>query len=404
MTIRISAGVVFRDDWEILKLSIANLCLLGVSRFFVIDHLSNEDRAREVIASLGTSAEITFLKKTTTPFLQGRMMSLLATLAKDEGFDVFIPFDADEFHDAIDGLQTSFSAELESWFSGGEASHLHLPVRDYVQASDVLVFDGSSLRTATWRVSSELTPSEWEEYVRRGGSALIHRKRSKIIVRLSGRNAPALPMIEEGSHALESCGDECGEGHSWSTTLLVRHLPFYAAEVVARKRTHRAGRLAAGFSIEIGLQNNVLQEISDSDSAIWMRNSQTDGFAGDTDVSLDKDDGLIELYRRLVDSGFTQEKKALRGNSRVKSREDRSSDNLIQKAFEWALDNSIGFPDLERLRLESAQSESEITRANNDAAHARSKLEELYRSKSWRWTSLFRSISRALNRVRKGSR
>ena len=97
--LKIAAGCIFYNSEDIILLTIENLIAQGISDFYLIDHGSSDFATDLIFESLDGVANISIFKRESEKFLQGRMMTLLALLAKEDGFDAFVPFDADEFLD-----------------------------------------------------------------------------------------------------------------------------------------------------------------------------------------------------------------------------------------------------------------------------------------------------------------
>jgi hypothetical protein len=198
-------------------------------------------------------------------------MNLLAKMAQAEGFDVFIPFDSDEFWGA-DDLDKALSAEIEMWWNRSSSTTLKVIEVDYVMDTSVESFSATDLAKAKFRALSHQVDPEKAKVSIKGGDTYFSRSPShKSIIRL--RNTQGNPTnlnLNEGNH------DAVGENAiaDFSHSLVIRHLPFRSREATLRRAEQGRRRIAAGFPESIGWQNQMISQMDhDEKNDFWLNNS-----------------------------------------------------------------------------------------------------------------------------------
>jgi hypothetical protein len=351
---KIAAGSIFSDSWDILPAAVANLVSLGVEDFYLIDHLSQENRGDELSALFADKARVRVARKMTAPFLQGRTMSILAEAARRDGFSHFIPFDSDEFLDISESGGTH-PPSLRHWISSegaGELGGLLVPVINYVQSSAVESFTHSDLASASFIVENYSRPDqEWRDFLVRGGSPLLRPSNPKVLFRLALEEGQEIRAVGEGNHSVKIVDDQHQELIlPTSTALRVRHLPYRSRASLSSKRNLGRRRKAAGFDPTIGIQNQLLAARSDSAlDALWEQVSyrgegKMPRLALGRDSALIADPGLASVLQRVQSLEVDLEAwaKSKNRNAEFSPGPDRSS--LQEQLFSLALDSPVGFP------------------------------------------------------------
>jgi len=351
---KIAAGCVFSDSWEILPAAIANLVSLGVEDFYLIDHMSVRNHGSELRSMFSDYARINLARKISTPFLQGRMMSILAELARRDGFDYFVPFDSDEFLDAhvSCGHAASSIGNLISREGIGEEHGLLMPLVQYVQSVEVQKFTVSSLFSARFIVeNTRMGDGLWRKFLSDGGTPLLRPANPKIILNLNRLDDGQFYVVTEGNHSIQIGGpNQQNPIIVRSENVCLRHLPYHSQAGLVTKQNLGRRRRDAGFNATIGVQNQNLAELSDSGlKRYWKRVSyQKDetlatGVVG-TKIPLIQDSGLASVLERIQSLGID-----LDALGQVESRDADVLENCENSRFKEqilsvSIDSPAGFP------------------------------------------------------------
>jgi glycosyltransferase involved in cell wall biosynthesis len=131
--------------WTVLHHS-----LMGCERVWVIDNGST-DGTYEALQGLAAHLRNLRVDRDNGPFDQARMTSDMANALVREGFELIIPFDADEcWHASIGGIARQLRRR--------EANALSVPVVNYIQSRAVRQAEPGCWRTATRRVPRAINP------------------------------------------------------------------------------------------------------------------------------------------------------------------------------------------------------------------------------------------------------
>jgi hypothetical protein len=285
------------DDVEILCSSIRHMALNGISRFYVYDHCRDLDLYETLRERFNTDAvEIRVIQKRTPRFYQRQMVGVLASLARMDGFEVAVAFDADEFWCAQTPdltLAQQIERELDPALDA-----LCVQVVNYLQSSTVKQFSQPSLAQA--RFTTRTIPQEgrqpWD-LMDAGIPFAALPFPAKVIPRLA-----ADVGFTEGQHGAHSSVRELRIKPS--DRIIVRHLPLCSKAHLECKREHGLRRIASGFSSEIGWQAQRWSRFSNEELEIeWMRNSWKQGEEQRTHTKgfddLVEDDGLARIEQLL---------------------------------------------------------------------------------------------------------
>lgn len=268
------------DAWDIMPAQIANLVAQGITDFYLINHASEQDAGSALVRLFDGKADIRLLRKDSRPFFQGAMMTLLARLAYQDGFDVFLPLDSDEFVDC-DDPGTDLTHELGRWVEEEKSLGLTVPVVDYVQSASVEMFTSGSLASCIYRcLPNRAQVPGWP--VEGPRPYFTHEPEYKAFLNLRAIEDADAFAIAEGNHAILPGPDGRGAvTRTVSPTLVIRHLPFRSRQGTLRRQEHGARRRLAGWPAGSGWQNQQLAELSPSQLAdYWEGSSWTLGATG----------------------------------------------------------------------------------------------------------------------------
>ena len=392
---KVAAGCIFYNSEDIISLTIENLITHGVTDFFLINHASDDNALELIQHKLNGRASIRIINKESKPFLQGRMMSLLAIAAKKEDFNIFIPFDSDEFIDTYDSDNDFKNILLE--FSKSQATHNKVPIIDYVQKVTIMDFVEESLENVRYRAEVKFNEN-WhkKEYILSGGTGLVSAGSFKVIINLDAIDNFGLFQIQEGNHELILGYENFAPINE---RLVIRHLPFRSMNRTKLRAIQGSRRRIAGFSNEIGFQNQQLELKNEAQlSEYWLRNSW-ESKNGKVNLAIPSEFvDIIEdfsLAKRL--ESIREARETHRTNSDYFI---EILDSRFQNFFENAIDLMVGFPEVEKTKLDLVEMESrnyhlslEIKGVRQDHDILASRLNQVLNSASWRFTKSLRTIS-----------
>jgi hypothetical protein len=287
-----------KNHHELLAESIRHLLLNGISDFYLYDHGSRPDVASFLAEAFGPSEiRVRLLRKATQPFVQRAMVGALAELARLEGFEAAVAFDADEFWCSTVAGRTLVDQIAAELTAGVDA--LTVPVVNYVQQSDVEAFGAGSLLTCGYSVVPFDDPGSlpWEQ-VESGMPFVAMPFPSKVIARLSRHI-----RLTEGQHGIT--GGRDGVRVLDTTSVVVRHLSLPCREYLAHKREQGVARRIAGDHPTTGWQLQRLANMTDGElddyweDNSWRRSSDGRVLVGAYD-GLVEDDALVRIGTELL--------------------------------------------------------------------------------------------------------
>lgn len=191
--VRIAAGGIFKDSADIVAPVVAHMIGQGITDFFIVLHNENRDVSEKLVESFRGRANVTVIHHNNPRYMQAAVTNVILSMARREGFDVFLPFDADEFFMSLDPKMTLHEV-ISDWVTSGNGEQMIVPMVNYLAPNDVEVFRARTLERMPYRV--ELSPSADHLLV----SARL-RRQFKTIVRLSGVPFAQLIWIVAGSHS-----------------------------------------------------------------------------------------------------------------------------------------------------------------------------------------------------------
>ena len=260
-SVRVAAGTVFYQTEQILVLAMWNLVSQGVTDFYLLCH--DSEPTQGAFEQFDGVATIHLAYKRTPPFFQGRMMTLLAEAAKRDGFDVFIPFDSDEFAESIDENK-GLLQQVSEWAESKASVALAVDYQNYLLPNSVQDFTGSDLARAVYAIKPEgsessSNPSAEASGIRRGSDTKVWLNLSLI----EGSNSFS---ITEGFHSVYVNG--ALQKPILATGLKMAHLPYQGYSQMVKNRAHSKRRLAAGFSTNMSKHKHAF---SDNDETEMIR-------------------------------------------------------------------------------------------------------------------------------------
>jgi hypothetical protein len=287
-----------KDSRELLLATMTHLVLNGISDFYLYDHGSDPALAGALSTAFRAGGvRVRVLRKETPRYFQRAMIGALTELARVDGFDTALAFDADEFwcstvpgHLLVEQISIEMTAGLDA---------LRVPVVNYVQHRGVSTFSVDSMRTCRYAVQPCADPARpARERVDAGAPFVAMPFPSKVIARLASDI-----RFTEGNHSITRSQDEGAQAEA--SGIVVRHLSLSARGDLAVKREQGRRRIAAGFDPEVGWQLQRLAFRSDEElDAYWDNNAwhlADDGrvLVGDYD-RLIEDDALVGIGRDLA--------------------------------------------------------------------------------------------------------
>jgi len=165
----------------------------GITDFFLALHNENREVSERFVESFRGRANLTLIHHNNPRYMQAAVTNVILSMARSEGFDVFLPFDADEFFVPREPNH-NLREVISDWVSSGNGEQMIVPMVNYLAPSDVEDFRASTLARMPYRV--ELNPDVDRLLV---SSRL--RQHFKSIVRISGVRFAHLIWIVAGSHS-----------------------------------------------------------------------------------------------------------------------------------------------------------------------------------------------------------
>jgi ribosomal protein S21 len=217
--VRIVAGGVVKDASDILPTVIANFIANEITDFFLVFHQSNESQSRDLVETFGERARFMIYHFDDSMFRQAALTNMMIQLAHARGFDVFIPFDCDEFFVPRDSALT-LSEVLSDWVRGNDSEQLLIPVLNFALPSDTEDFSAGVLRRVTHRMEPPPGVPDDKTNVR-------IQKWSKSIPRISGIPGAEFVNVLSGSHGSMRVTDNLRpRKNDTESPLVILHLPW----------------------------------------------------------------------------------------------------------------------------------------------------------------------------------
>jgi hypothetical protein len=340
--VRIAAGTVFYSTETVLMEAMWNLVAQGVTDFFLLCHDSLPTTGD--FAQFAGVANIRLAYKRTDPFLQGRMMTSLAEAAKRSGFDVFIPFDSDEFP-ASSADTSPLREQVEAWVSAGESAALAIDYRNYLLPNRVEEFSADKLRLA----NQTARPTKVKNYTNPsvGSSSVEIVSDTKIWVNL--RLIPEYNRfsITEGSHALYIDGQL--QKPIRAEGLRMGHLPYAGYQNLIKSKAHASRLQAAGFDKSVGaLKYQLCGRDEATVLALWREKSwiEVDGKIRSANPELETEFSYGDDLERAADRIASAREATAKRKAPTQPASDfsKSDPEFLQLLLDIAIDSDTGFP------------------------------------------------------------
>lgn len=219
---RLAAGCQFRGNADSLPLVVANLVAIGIDLLILVDHLNESIPLDQLRALTEGRCELRVIRKSTPPYAQSGVQSMIMRLAHTSGADAYLHVDADEMpDDSPDG--PSFREVVATWLAEGHTHALAMPVQNYVQRRDIDQWSFDTLDAPASRVLGALSADHVDAAGYLGRAPAV-----RVIARLPSRHEHAR-WVRWGSHRLfGGASHKTGEPLSMvaSPELVLRHVPF----------------------------------------------------------------------------------------------------------------------------------------------------------------------------------
>jgi hypothetical protein len=405
---RICAVACALDSHELLRASMTHLVLNGIRDFYLYDHGSDPHLASVLCDAFGADGvRVTVLRKETPPFFQSAMLDVLTTLARMDGFETALAFDADEFWCSTDPGRT-LSYQISAHLTEGLTT-LRVPVLNYVQHREVATFDVGSLATARYAVVPHVDQTRPDrERVDAGMPFVAMPFPSKVIARLSSDL-----RFTEGQHGVTAA--EGTDAEAETTGIIVRHLSLPARAELTGKREHGRRRVKAGTDADIGWQLQRLAGMTDEElDAYWdnnsWRHSDDRGVLVGSYDRLIEDDALVQIGRDLAaaaDRLSSRPDAGVNETTTVREIGPRRLERLLESMVDdlGAADRDLAEQrdraialqaELHAVRSELAQRDASVAQLQHELAAERVALDAVECSVSWRLTAPLRAVGRRL--------
>lgn len=407
-TLRICAVACVKDTQELLQATMTHLALNGIVDFYLYDHGSHPDLASALSDAFGAGGvRVRILRKETTRFFHAAMVGVLTELARMDGFETVLAFDADEFwcstvpgHTLADQISIEMTAGVDA---------LRVPFLNYVQHRNVSAFRVDSLQTCRYSVVPQVDKrSPCQAQVDAGAPFVAMPFPSKVIARLA-RDV----RFTEGQHNITTSEGEGAQAEA--NGIIVRHLPLSARGELAVKREHGLRRIEAGYGPETGWQLQRLAYMTEGElDAYWDNNSwrvsENQRVLVGAYNGLVEDSALVEIGRDLTSAIDGPGMSPNAGTNDADAVGEIGSERL-ERIIESLVDD-VGKADrgicereehLLALQAELNECRAAATRLRHDLADLvseRARMDSLLnavtKSASWRLTAPLRGVKRRL--------
>lgn len=408
---RVAAVSMIRNSWDIAPATIACLILGGVKDFYIVDHMPAPLRV-DLRGIFGDAARFTIFTKVTPPFYQGTTLTWLAQLAREDGCDVVLPFDADEFwvrEDEGHSLADSLCRSLAN------TPIAYAPVSNVLQSQSVETFTLPDLSTCCYEPSEVLDGDEAPEMVVGGEIpfASVHFPHKAVF------SLDPDTVIDEGHHGVDA---ESPTFKALIPNVRVLHIPYRSRRHMDTKKLHGLARQNSAFAPTIGWQNRALSMRTQTElNEYWLHNSWIDAGTVATvrnTVQMNRNEQVPRIWRDITEywpvlaqdlptcpTGSTGQESLLalaldgwgkdRAEAQARGNRDRVrfEQTLASQRDELVRAKSKALLDASRLKL--LNSTLQETRAAfevsiSQVTELQQIVEAMLSSRSWRWTRWLR--------------
>jgi len=248
---RVAAGSMIFDSWDIAVPVVTHMVNQGIKDFYLLDHRSSGEPRDLFLRQIPAEAKIRWVRKNSPLHSQASSMTALAHLARKDGFDAFVPFDADEF---FTGASRPLIEEIREWLAKTDTRALSCVMEHFYQSSDVLDFTAGDLSHVHYLAQRGQKPTEFvmnrtREYVRYAFSA----QPKKVIMRLVPGGDGDFDWLRRGNHRVLNMMTGEFYPETESTSVSVLHLPCRSRNSLAVRRAMALRtRTDVGTSLDTG--------------------------------------------------------------------------------------------------------------------------------------------------------
>ena len=298
---RIAAGGTFKWAGEIVAPVIAHFISQGVTDFYLALHADHPGVETELERAFGGRANLTIVRHNNKAFRQAAITNMLLSMAREEGFTVFIPFDADEFYAPADETSTLRDA-IEGWVASDNGEQMLVSMPNFLVPRDTEFFRARTLGRMPYRVVVKPGVSKEKLNLR-----LLPQYKS--ISRISGIPNARQTFVIGGNHKTLRSGAHLRRftpSDGGATPIKICHVPFPSRNMTAKpSMAHRAQRAATTVaSNQLGSQSaEELRKETWTNCSLTQK--QLDGRDLDQPFfTLISDESCLHILNRIIDAGF----------------------------------------------------------------------------------------------------
>ncbi|MCF8546899.1 MAG: glycosyltransferase family 2 protein [Microbacteriaceae bacterium] len=248
---RVAAGSMIFDSWDIAASVIAHFVSQGVTDFYLADHRSTGNPRDEFLSTIPENAVIHWVRKESPRFTQMVTLTALANLARKDGFEAFIAFDADEF---FVGSERPLVDEIVDWLDNESTMSLRCEMINFYQSHEVQTFTPGALSSVRYSANKGLAPNESrQERNPQFRRFPFYYRRSKAIMRLVPGSEGDCDWINFGNHHVMNISTKERYPATRSATIKVLHLPYRSREGITARKGNKLRKKPAGiFTFDTG--------------------------------------------------------------------------------------------------------------------------------------------------------
>jgi hypothetical protein len=248
---RVAAGSMIFESWDIAGAVVTHMVNQGITDFYIVDHRSSGDPRDQFLREIPAEAKIRWVRKNSPLFSQATTMTSLAHLARKDGFDAFVPFDADEF---FTGKSRPLIDEVREWLATTNTRAMLCVMENYYQSRDVDVFTPDDLSQVHYLAQRGEKPTEFLldrsfEFARYAFSA----QPKKAIMRLLPGADGDFDWLLQGNHRVLNMTTGEFYPETLSTSVSVLHLPCRSRSSLTVRRAYGIrNQRVVGTSLDTG--------------------------------------------------------------------------------------------------------------------------------------------------------
>ena len=239
------------DSWDIAVPVVTHMVNQGITDFYMLDHRSSGNPRDVFLRQIPAEAKVRWVRKNSPIISQASVMTSLAHLARKDGFDAFVPFDADEF---FTGKSRPLVDEVRDWLATSDTRALLCVMENFYQSRDVNDFTAEDLSSVHYLAQRGEKPTEFLldrsfEFARYAFSS----QPKKAIMRLVPGADGDFDWLLQGNHRVLNMltGDYYPETKSTSVSVL--HLPCRCRNSLTVRRAYgMRNKRDVGMSLDTG--------------------------------------------------------------------------------------------------------------------------------------------------------